>query len=103
MRCSVRATNKQVCRSIVLMFTEHDKALLAQRMKRISDGNFARQNSGSMSCLPMPAASAPQPFIPSSKTAKLNGLNPEAYLRAVIAPHRRPPHKLKWISEQVQK
>jgi hypothetical protein len=55
---SVGTANKQVYSSIVLMFAEHDEALAGQWMKRIRDGNFARQNSGIMNCLPMPLGSA---------------------------------------------
>jgi hypothetical protein len=60
---SIRTANKQVYRSIVLMFTENDEALFCQRMKWIRDSDFARQNSGIMNCLPMPEDVAPPSSI----------------------------------------
>ena len=56
MRGSIRTANKQVYGSIVLVLTENDEALFGQWMKRVGDGDFARQNSGIMNYLPMPAA-----------------------------------------------
>jgi hypothetical protein len=49
---SIGTAYKQVYRSIVLVFTENDEALVGQRMKWVRDSDFARQNSGIMSCLP---------------------------------------------------
>jgi hypothetical protein len=53
MRRSVRTANEKMGDSIVLVFTENHEALLSEGMKRVSDSDFARQNSGIMSCLPM--------------------------------------------------
>ena len=50
----------------MLVFAEYDEALLAQRMKRIADGDFARQNSGIMNCLPIAVATAQRPSIACS-------------------------------------
>jgi hypothetical protein len=66
MRRSAGIANKQVDSSVVLMLAENNEALFGQRMKRVGDSNFARQNSGIMSYLPMPAANAQRPFTACS-------------------------------------
>lgn len=48
----VRTANEKMGDSIVLVFAENYEALLSEGMKRIRDSDFARQNSGIMSCLP---------------------------------------------------
>jgi hypothetical protein len=50
----------------MFVFTENDEALLSQRMKWVCEGDFARQNSGTMNYLPTLAASAPRLSIPCS-------------------------------------
>jgi hypothetical protein len=45
----------------MFVFTENDEALLSQRMKWVCDGDFARQNSGTMNYLPTPADNVPLP------------------------------------------
>ena len=46
--------------SIVLVFTGNDEALVSEGVKRVGDRDFARQNSGIMNCLPIPADNGPQ-------------------------------------------
>ena len=70
--------------SIVLVFTENDEALVRKWMKRVCDSDFACQNSGIMNCLPIPAANVRRPFTACIGSAKLNGLDPELYLRNVL-------------------
>lgn len=57
---SVRTANEKMGDSVVLVFAENYEALLCERMKRVGDSDFARQNSGIMSCLPTAAANAPR-------------------------------------------
>jgi hypothetical protein len=71
MRRSIPTANEQVYCSKMLVFTENNQALLSQRMKRVCDGDFARQNSGTMNYLPMTVANVRRPFtaclaLPSS-------------------------------------
>jgi hypothetical protein len=66
MRRSVLTTNEQVGDSIVLVFTGNDEDFVSERVKRVRDRDFARQNSGIMNCLQMPAANAPRPFTACS-------------------------------------
>ena len=60
MRRSVPTTNEQVGDSIVLVFTGDDEALVSEWVKRVRDRDFARQNSGIMNCLPIPADNGPR-------------------------------------------
>jgi hypothetical protein len=66
MRRSVLTTNEQVGDSIVLVFTGNDEAFVSERVKRVRDRDFARQNSGIMNCLQIAAVSAPPPCTRSS-------------------------------------
>jgi hypothetical protein len=59
---SVLTANEKMGDSIVLVFTENHEALLSEGMKRVRDSYFACQNSGIMSCLPMPEDAAPRSY-----------------------------------------
>ena len=79
MRRSVLTTNEQVGDSVVLVFTGNDEALVSEWVKRVCDRDFACQNSGTMNCLPMPAANAQRPFtaysvLPNSTISILNSI-----------------------------
>jgi hypothetical protein len=60
MRRSVLTTNEQVGDSVVLVFTGNDEALVSEWVKRVCDGDFACQNSGTMNCLPIPEDNGPR-------------------------------------------
>jgi hypothetical protein len=47
----------------MLILTKDDEALSAQRMERIPDRDFMRQNRGIMSPLQIPVESGPPPCI----------------------------------------
>jgi hypothetical protein len=54
-RCPIRAPYKHVGCAKMLVLAQNDEVLPRQRVERVSDGDFMRENSGSMSSLRMAA------------------------------------------------
>jgi transposase IS66-like protein len=62
----------------------YNKGLPSQRMKRVVDREFLRRNPGTMSLLRIAAASAAI-MLTLIQTAKLNDVDPQAWLADVLA------------------